>query len=79
MAPLTSMHIYLKHPVHGTKVAIMEEEARYDEENGWIRYTVDTPDYSDAAPVNLLEVKRRRRRVGTVLEELEDGSHGNSI
>lgn len=54
-------------------------EARYDEENGWIRYTVDTPDYSDAAPVNLLEVKRRRRRVGTVLEELEDGSYGNSI
>jgi hypothetical protein len=51
------MHIYLKHPVHGTKVATMEAEAVADEENGWVRYTPGV----QAAPVNELEVKRRRR------------------
>lgn len=35
--------IYLKHPIHGTKVASMESEAENDEQNGWIRYTLDTP------------------------------------
>jgi len=64
--------IYLRHPVHGTKVAIMEQEAKYDQQNGWVRYTHDTPSVSEeietveepaeeAAPVNTLEVKRRRR------------------
>jgi len=55
------MNIYLKHPVHGRKVATMELEAEYDEQNGWTRYTQDTPEVSEAAPVNALEVKRRRR------------------
>lgn len=35
--------IYLKHPVHGTKVATMEAEAEFDEQNGWTRYTLETP------------------------------------
>ena len=35
--------IYLKHPVHGHKVAMMDEEAEFDEQNGWKRYNVDTP------------------------------------
>lgn len=35
--------IYLKHPIHGNKVASMESEAENDEQNGWIRYTLDTP------------------------------------
>lgn len=35
--------IYLKHPVHGTKVATMEQEAVFDEKNGWTRYNLDTP------------------------------------
>jgi len=30
--------IYLKHPVHGSKVAIAELEAAYDETHGWVRY-----------------------------------------
>jgi hypothetical protein len=66
------MTIYLKHPEHGTKVAIMEQEAEYDEQNGWVRYTHDTPSIFEeietveeatevAAPVNTLEVKRRRK------------------
>ncbi len=32
--------IYLKHPVHGAKVAIGEEEALADEKKGWTRYDV---------------------------------------
>ena len=39
------MTIYLKHPDHGTKVAISSMEADLDEQNGWTRYTVDTPTY----------------------------------
>ena len=61
--------IYMSHPVHGAKVATMELEAVYDEENGWTRYTLDTP--IEAAPVvNTLEVKRRRGRpAGEVVEQ----------
>ncbi len=33
--------IYLKHPIHGAKVATMELEAEYDEQNGWVRYNPD--------------------------------------
>lgn len=62
--------IYLKHPVHGTKIAIVELEAENDEKNGWVRYTLDTPSAIEsveetpaepAAPVNVLEVKKRRK------------------
>lgn len=54
--------IYMKHAIHGAKVANMEEEAVADEKNGWVRYTLDTPsEVEEAAPVNVLEVKRRRK------------------
>ena len=55
--------IYLRHPTHGTKVATSSLEAEYDEGNGWERYTLDTPSETveEAAPVNVLEVKRRRK------------------
>jgi hypothetical protein len=60
--------IYMSHPVHGAKVATMEMEAVYDETNGWVRYTLDTP--VEAAPVvNELEVKRRRSRPTEVVEQ----------
>jgi hypothetical protein len=39
----------------------MELEAIADEENGWVRYTLDTPAEEVVAPVNVLEVKRRRK------------------
>jgi len=56
--------IYLKHPDHGTKVATMELEAEFDEQNGWIRYTDDTlSEEVIAAPINTLEVKRRRKTI----------------
>lgn len=34
------MVIYLRHPTHGTKVAVGEQEAQADEKNGWVRYTI---------------------------------------
>lgn len=35
--------IYLRHPMHGEKVATMEQEAQYDETLGWERFTVPDP------------------------------------
>lgn len=32
------MHYYLRHPVHGTKVAISDMEVAMDCENGWEEY-----------------------------------------
>lgn len=52
------MNIYLKHPKHGTKVAISDMEVEADLKEGWVRYTLDAPD-QEAAPVN--ELKRRRK------------------
>ena len=52
------MNIYLKHPQHGQKVAIAEDEAIEDVKNGWVRYTLDAP-VIETAPVN--ELKRRRK------------------
>ena len=63
--------IYMTHPVHGAKVATMEEEAVYDEQHGWTRYNPDTPSevVEEAAPVNALEVRRRGRRPTAPVEE----------
>lgn len=63
--------IYLKHPIHGHKVACSDLEAEHDENHGWERYTIDTPVIEEsvveeaqveAAPANTLEVKTRRRK-----------------
>jgi hypothetical protein len=67
------MVIYMRHPQHGTKVAICNMEADSDEKNGWTRYTLDTPIIEEAAPViNTLEVKRRRGR--PAVEAVEQGA-----
>jgi hypothetical protein len=60
------MIIYLEHPEHGAKVATMDLEAEMDERNGWTRYNPDTPSEPEAAPVNVLEVKRRRKTIDEV-------------
>ena len=39
--------IYLRHPLHGSKVACMEQEAVYDEGTGWVRFD---PSVAVAAP-----------------------------
>ena len=65
--------IYLKHSIHGTKVATMDAEAEYDEAQGWERYELDTQpaivekaveeviEELIAAPVNTLEKRTRRK------------------
>ena len=60
------MNITLVHPIHGAKVATMELEVEADEKNGWTRYNPDTPSEPEAAPVNVLEVKRRRKTTAEV-------------
>ena len=57
------MVIYLKHPNHGTKVAIAEAEAVADEKNGWVRYNPDTPSAPEEA-ANTLVAKRKYTRKG---------------
>ena len=53
--------IYLRHPVHGAKIATIEMEAEYDERNGWERYTPGVEDEQDVAqPVNSLGRRRRK-------------------
>ncbi|HUW99862.1 MAG TPA: hypothetical protein VMY35_02705 [Phycisphaerae bacterium] len=61
--------IYLRHPDHGVKIASLEQEAEYDEQNGWNRYTPgEEAEDEPAPPVNVLA--RRRRR------EVHDGYSG---
>jgi len=55
------MHIYLSHPVHGSKVAISELEAELDEANGWVRYELGDAPVHHSPPANELEMKRRGR------------------
>lgn len=58
------MHIYLKHPKHGTKIATLEMEAAFDEEHGWVRYNPQEPEESEESDpilVNQLQAKRRGR------------------
>jgi hypothetical protein len=44
----------------------MDLEAEMDEKNGWVRYNPATPSEPEAAPVNVLEVKRRRKTTAEV-------------
>ena len=60
------MNITLIHSVHGAKIATMELEAVEDEKNGWTRYNPDTP--VQVAPVNTLEIKRRRKPAEEAIE-----------
>lgn len=60
------MNIYLKHPVHGTKVAFLDLEAEADEEMGWVRYNPEDPEdsdgfYEEEEPSNALRQRRKRR------------------
>ena len=59
--------IYLEHPVHGTKVATLDMEADFDEQNGWTRYNPDTPSTVEevASDADVAPVVRRGRRKKT--------------
>src|SRR5574343_1862989 len=56
------MVIYLTHPVHGTKVAISDAEAKHDLLLGWLPYNPHTP--VEAAPVKTPDgrLKENRRK-----------------
>jgi hypothetical protein len=55
------MIIYLKHPIHGTKVATLEAEADADKQNGWVEFDPTTrEEEKKEAPDN--ELRRRRRQ-----------------
>lgn len=50
--------IYLRHNVHGTKVAVSELEAKYDESKGWVRYEVGAlqmPKHQEVEPLQAEE------------------------
>jgi len=57
--------IYMKHPVHGAKIATLEAEAIYDETHGWLRYDPATPaptaGEGDVVVNEMAEPKRRGR------------------
>jgi hypothetical protein len=68
--------IYLRHTLHGTKIATMELEAEADEQNGWERFDPNNPDDNDdilpepVVAVNILaEAPRRRTRTRAVSDE----------
>lgn len=50
--------IYLRHPQHGEKVAVMEAEAAYDESNGWVRFDPHTKPEPEPAPRPSLTVSK---------------------
>ncbi len=62
--------IYMKHPRHGSKVAIDEAEAIYDEMHGWMRYNPETlvvaavanPAPESVEVVNEMAAPKRRGR-----------------
>ena len=58
--------IYLRNPDGGCKVATMEQEAKYDEANGWVRFDPDAP----VAPV---------QNAFHALDHDHDGRKGGSL
>lgn len=56
--------IYLRHDIHGTKVAFSEQEAHYDEGNGWRRFDINKPEQNEteqkAEPVNAMAKRGRK-------------------
>lgn len=48
-------NIYLKHPIHGAKIATIDLEAEYDEQNGWVRYNPDETAVEAEIPAFLQE------------------------
>lgn len=59
--------IYLRHPLHGAKVATLDLEAEYDMQNGWEPFDPISPAPEAASPApepvnSLAEPPRRRRR-----------------
>ena len=56
------MNIYLRHPVHGLKVAISDMEAAMDYEHGWEEYDPLEPAAPQEEPVASPEPNQLKRR-----------------
>ncbi len=56
---MTMPLIYMRHPVHGEKIASLDLEAEHDEKHGWVRYTPGEEAPAEQ-PVNELRPRRRR-------------------
>lgn len=58
--------IYLRHPIHGAKVASLDMEAEYDKQHGWEEFDPVAPGQDSTEPepevVNSLSEPRRRGR-----------------
>ena len=56
--------IYLRHPIHGTKVAISDLEAENDIHNGWAYFdpAVPSAEVQEAEPETTNNLPRRRGR-----------------
>lgn len=59
--------IYMRHAIHGTKVAFSEQEAQYDENHGWSRFNINEKSNVESEPqedqpVNSMVVKRGRKQ-----------------
>ena len=63
------MNIYLRHPVHGLKIAISDLEAAMDAEHGWEEYDPLEPAAQKDEPAASPEPNQlKRRRKAAVVE-----------
>jgi len=71
--------IYLTHPVHGAKVAVMDLEADFDVQHGWSRYNPEEQDVPQIEPKIEPQIEvtlaPRRGRPKKDKEELHDDLH----
>lgn len=56
--------IYLRHPIHGAKVATLHLEAEYDEQNGWEQFDPTEPDIPEQEFNTLARRGRRKKTEG---------------
>lgn len=66
--------IYMKHPVHGTKVCTSEQEQKYDETNGWTKFDVNALETTAAAaPEDIHDIEELRRKYEVKFGRAPDG------
>jgi hypothetical protein len=56
------MVIYMRHPIHGNKVATLEAEAEADALNGWEQYTLESTEPESVAVNELAKPRGRPRK-----------------
>lgn len=69
------MVIYLRHPVHGMKVAVSDQEALMDEKNGWTRFDVKSLVVEQPGVVRLVTNPEREELVSQYVEKFGRKPH----